>query len=140
MAPAPPDLSSKKTFLPPLPSRQAPVAKAIAARKGVSITTVTGTGENGKIVKHDILSGDANLSREDKVIPISGMRKVIADNMMNSVQSMAHAYHKVAVDMSEAKLIRAAFKKAEKKVSFNDIIIMALGRALQEYPQHERMG
>ena len=115
--------------------KASPVAKAIAARKGVSITTVTGTGENGKIVKHDILSGDANLSREDKVIPISGMRKVIADNMMNSVQSMAHAYHKVAVDMSEAKLIRAAFKKAEKKVSFNDIIIMALGRALQEYPR-----
>lgn len=115
--------------------KASPVAKAIAARKGVSITTVTGTGENGKIVKHDILSGDANLSREDKVIPISGMRKVIADNMMNSVQSMAHAYHKVAVDMSEAKLIRTAFKKAEKKVSFNDIIIMALGRALQEHPR-----
>lgn len=115
--------------------KASPVAKAIAARKGVSITTVTGTGENGKIVKHDILSGDANLSREDNVIPISGMRKVIADNMMNSVQSMAHAYHKVAVDMSEAKLIRAAFKKAEKKVSFNDIIIMALGRALQEHPR-----
>lgn len=115
--------------------KASPVAKAIAARKGVSITTVTGTGENGKIVKHDILSGDANLSREDKVIPISGMRKVIADNMMNSVQSMAHAYHKVAVDMSEAKLIRAAFKKSEKKVSFNDIIIMALGRALQEHPR-----
>lgn len=115
--------------------KASPVAKAIAARKGVSITTVTGTGENGKIVKHDILSGDVNLSREDKVIPISGMRKVIADNMMNSVQSMAHAYHKVAVDMSEAKLIRAAFKKAEKKVSFNDIIIMALGRALQEHPR-----
>ena len=115
--------------------KASPVAKAIAARKGVSITTVTGTGENGKIVKHDILSGDVNLSREDKVIPISGMRKVIADNMMNSVQSMAHAYHKVAVDMSEAKLIRAAFKKSEKKVSFNDIIIMALGRALQEHPR-----
>lgn len=115
--------------------KASPVAKAIAARKGVSVTTVTGTGENGKIVKHDILSGDANLSREDKVIAISGMRKVIADNMMNSVQSMAHAYHKVAVDMSQAKLIRAAFKKAEKKVSFNDIIIMALGRALQEHPR-----
>ncbi len=115
--------------------KASPVAKAIAARKGVSVTTVTGTGENGKIVKHDILSGDANLSREDRVIPISGMRKVIADNMMNSVQSMAHAYHKVAVDMSQAKLIRAAFKKAEKKVSFNDIIIMALGRALQEHPR-----
>ncbi len=115
--------------------KASPVAKAIAARKGVSVTTVIGTGENGKIVKHDILSGDANLSREDKVIPISGMRKVIADNMMNSVQSMAHAYHKVAVDMSQAKLIRAAFKKAEKKVSFNDIIIMALGRALQEHPR-----
>lgn len=115
--------------------KASPVAKAVAARKGVSVTTVTGTGENGKIVKHDILSGDANLAREDKVIPISGMRKVIADNMMNSVQSMAHAYHKVAVDMSQAKLIRAAFKKAEKKVSFNDIIIMALGRALQEHPR-----
>lgn len=115
--------------------KASPVAKAIAARKGVSVTTVTGTGENGKIVKHDILSGDANLSREDRVIAISGMRKVIADNMMNSVQSMAHAYHKVAVDMSQAKLIRAAFKKAEKKVSFNDIIIMALGRALQEHPR-----
>lgn len=115
--------------------KASPVAKAIAARKGVSVTTVTGTGENGKIVKHDILSGDANLAREDKVIPISGMRKVIADNMMNSVQSMAHAYHKVTVDMSQAKLIRAAFKKAEKKVSFNDIIIMALGRALQEHPR-----
>ena len=115
--------------------KASPAAKAVAARKGISITTVTGSGENGKIVKHDILSGDANLVREDKVIPITGMRKVISDNMMNSVQSMAHAYHKVAVDMTQAKLIRAAFKKAEKKVSFNDIIIMALGRALQEHPR-----
>lgn len=131
----PSGLIIEKDVLAAVAVKASPVAKAIAARKGVSITTVTGTGENGKIVKHDILSGDANLSREDKVIPISGMRKVIADNMMNSVQSMAHAYHKVAVDMSEAKLIRAAFKKAEKKVSFNDIIIMALGRALQEHPR-----
>lgn len=115
--------------------KASPAAKAVAARKGISITTVTGSGENGKIVKHDILSGDTNLVREDKVIPITGMRKVISDNMMNSVQSMAHAYHKVAVDMTQAKLIRAAFKKAEKKVSFNDIIIMALGRALQEHPR-----
>lgn len=115
--------------------KASPTAKAIAAQAGISITSLTGSGENGKIVKHDVLAGSADARREDKIVALTGIRKTIADNMMNSVHSMAHAYHKVKVDMTQAGLIRTAFKKAEKKLSYNDIIIMALGRALQEYPR-----
>jgi len=101
----------------------------LARRLGVPAGT-TGTGWKGKITSRDIKSE----TMEDTVIPISGMRKAIADNMMHSMHSMAQASHKISVDMSEAAKMRAAFKKQDRKISYNDILIFIISQALLEFP------
>jgi pyruvate dehydrogenase E2 component (dihydrolipoamide acetyltransferase) len=68
------------------------------------------------------------------VVPFSGMRKVIADRMILSQQTAAQTTHQVSVDMTEAGKLRAAFKKQDKRVSYNDIVALATCRALKDYP------
>lgn len=117
--------------------RATPVAKAVAALSGIDLTTVKGSGVNGKIMKCDVTAAQKlpQPESEETVIEITGMRKAISDNMMNSLHGMAQANHRIKVDMSQAALIRAAFKAADKSaVSYNDILIMALSRALLEHP------
>lgn len=102
-----------------------PLAKKIGVPAGT-----TGTGWKGKITRWDVTSETS----EDTVVPISGMRKAIADNMMHSMHSMAQANHKISVDMSEAAKMRQAFKKQDRKISYNDILIFILSQALMEFP------
>lgn len=101
----------------------------LARRMGVPSGTV-GSGWKGKITSRDI----AAPVLEDTIVPIAGMRKAIADNMMNSMHSMAQASHRIKVDMSQAAKMREAFKKQDRKISYNDILIFILSQALMEFP------
>jgi len=101
----------------------------LARKLGVPAGT-TGTGWKGKITSRDIKAE----TMEDTIVPISGMRKAIADNMMHSMHSMAQASHKISVDMSEAAKMREAFKKQDRKISYNDILIFIISQALLEFP------
>lgn len=101
----------------------------LARRIGVPAGTV-GSGWKGKITKGDIKTPVL----EDTIVPIAGMRKAISDNMMNSLHNMAQACHKIKVDMSQAAKMREAFKKQNRKISYNDILIFILSQALMEFP------
>lgn len=116
-----------------------PLAKKVAELNGVDVAAVEGTGAHEKIVKADIMKAiearkQGAGQRKGTVIPFTGMRKVISDRMIESLTVAAQATHRVKVDMTEAKRLRETFKKAEKKVSFNDIVAYATCRALKEYP------
>lgn len=119
-----------------------PVAKVIAEQNGVDLADVKGTGANGKIMKSDvmdILSKSAFVpaevsAHEETVIPMTGMRRAIANNMMNSLTSMAQANHRMKVDMSESVRFRAKLKAADIKVSYTDILIKAVSHALMKFP------
>ncbi len=129
-----------------------PVAAVIAAQNGVDLNGVKGTGVNGKIMKEDVLNAmkpaeapaapaasaaAENVPEEKKdetVIPIRGMRKAIFNNMMNSLHGMAQANHRMKVDMTECRRLREALKAAGQKVSFNDILILAVTKALLKHP------
>lgn len=117
-----------------------PLAAKDAAKAGVDLKTVTGTGIGGKVTRADIAAAIANGTLatvapcEDEVVPLTGMRKAIANNMMNSLSTTAQASIRVSVDMTNAMELRATYKKADKKVSFNDILTKALCIALQEHP------
>ena len=133
--------------------KASPVASVIAAQNGVDLNAVKGTGVNGKIMKEDVLNAlkpaDAApakaeaapaapaapaVSEDETVIPIRGMRKAIFNNMMNSLHGMAQANHRMKVDMTECKRLREALKAAGQKVSFNDILILAVTKALLKHP------
>ncbi len=119
-----------------------PVAKVIAEQNGVDLAEVKGTGANGKIMKSDVmdvLSKSAFVpaevsAHEETVIPMTGMRRAIANNMMNSLTSMAQANHRMKVDMSESVRFRAKLKAADIKVSYTDILIKAVSHALMKFP------
>ena len=117
-----------------------PLAKKVAEIGGVEPSAVAGTGAAGKIVKEDILKAieakkaGAAGGRKGTVIPFKGMRKVISDRMLDSLHTAAQTSHRISVDMSEATRLREAYKKAEKKISFNDIVSLATCRALLDFP------
>lgn len=115
-----------------------PLAKKVAEISGVDTASVTGTGSSGKIVKEDIMKAIAAKKtggeRRGTIVPFKGMRKVISDRMLESLHTNAQTTHRISVDMSEATRLREAFKKADKKISFNDIISLAVCRSLVDYP------
>ncbi len=119
-----------------------PVAKVIAEQNGVDLAEVKGTGANGKIMKSDvldILSKSAFVpaevsAHEETIVPMTGMRRAIANNMMNSLTTMAQANHRMKVDMSESVRFRAKLKTADIKVSYTDILVKAVSHALIKFP------
>ena len=119
-----------------------PLAKKMAELEGVDLKDAKGTGSYGKITKNDIMAAvqarveavTGNAVRETRVVPMSNMRKVIARRMVESLQTEAQLQHMVTVDMTNAGKLREAYKKKGKKVSYNDIVLLATSRALMEFP------
>ena len=139
------------SFEPAAAVKASPLAKKVAELEGVDLSTVTGTGDRGKIMKDDVMAvlqakvaeraaavaatSDAPAAaRGTRLVPLTGMRKAVAKNMRKSLETNAQLSAMVSVDMSNAIALRNAFKAADKKVSFNDIVLMAASRALVEHP------
>ena len=125
-----------------------PLAKKLAKDKNIDISTIQGSGENGRIIKSDIENykepavetiAQPIISSSDKQeyseVNHSQMRKVIAKRLSESKFSAPHYYLNVELDMSET----IAFRKQcnaipDTKISFNDIIIKACAVALRNNP------
>lgn len=132
--------------------RASPLAKKLAGEMGVNLTSVAGSGPAGRIVMRDIeqakgqgsgRAGSAATIRstgEDRVIPVSMMRKTIAKRLLAGKNDAPHFYLTVSANMSEMTKWRARVNEAATegsgvaKVSMNDLIIFAVGRALRRHP------
>jgi len=115
-----------------------PLAKRLAKEKGIDVTKVNGTGPGGRIVKEDILAaagGKKEIVSIEKIaaktIPLSAIRKVIAERLQQSFQTIPHFYLSTEIDMTECVKIRA---EKSPKPAFNDIIIKASALAISENP------
>ena len=124
------------------PVKASPLAKLAADANGVKLSELTGTGSHGKIMRRDVLAARTGSSAQDadsmkpleEIIPMRGVRRVTAEKMVESLRVHAQLTHEVAVDMTNAVKLREAFKKQDRKVSFNDIVMYAATKALLEYP------
>ena len=141
-----------------------PLAKKIAADKGVDLANVSGSGDNGRITKKDIENYTpsktaapvaAPSTKVDNAIaaqPVSmalpsgeegteevknsNMRKAIAKALGNSKFNAPHFYLTIEVDMDNAKASRAQINSLpDTKVSFNDMVLKACAMALRKHPQ-----
>lgn len=121
-----------------------PAAKKMADEIGVDLKEIS-RGEAKRIYKIDVLKGrkekesGARIS-EDTIIPVTGMRKVIAHRMKESQEIAAHLTTAIDVDMTKIIELRKAvmdmiLQKYEVKVSFNDIILKCVAAAIEEYPR-----
>jgi len=132
--------------------KASPLAKALAKDKGIDISKVTGTGDNGRVTKFDIenykptqttSSGSSKAASSfvpgtegftDE--PASQMRKTIARRLLESTTSAPVFYLNIEVDMDNAIVSRNAINAMpDTKVSFNDMVIKACAVALRKHPQ-----
>jgi pyruvate dehydrogenase E2 component (dihydrolipoamide acetyltransferase) len=132
--------------------KASPLAKKLAAEKGIDIKKVSGSGDGGRIVKSDIdnfkpaaatqietapaaKAGGAEALRGFKEVPVSQMRKVIAKRLAESKFSAPHFYLTMAIDMDAAVAGRAKMNETSKsKISFNDLVLKACAVALKQHP------
>ncbi|MNQ55965.1 Dihydrolipoyllysine-residue acetyltransferase component of pyruvate dehydrogenase complex [compost metagenome] len=141
-----------------------PLAKKIASDKGIQLTQVKGSGENGRIVKSDIENftpsaqaqpaatsaakpQEATAPAAPKVFVPAGevfteeiknsqMRKIIAKRLAESLFTAPHYNLVIEVSMDEAMGARATINTVpDTKVSFNDMVIKACALALKKHPK-----
>ena len=138
-----------------------PLAKKMAADKGIQLSQVKGSGENGRITKSDIENYSPTASINTAIpapiaetaapavkpfvpagenyteeIKNSQMRKVIAKRLSESIFTAPHFYLTIEVRMDEAMKSRAVINTVpDTKVSFNDMVIKACAMALKKHPK-----
>ncbi|MDB2321330.1 2-oxo acid dehydrogenase subunit E2 [Flavobacteriaceae bacterium] len=129
--------SDKRIFISPL-------AKKLAKEKNININTISGSGENGRIIKIDVenyqvgspTSVVLDLTESFEEVNHSQMRKVIAKRLGQSKFSAPHYYLSVEFDMTNAISFRNQYNSIpDTKVSFNDIIVKAASMALIDSPK-----
>jgi pyruvate dehydrogenase E2 component (dihydrolipoamide acetyltransferase) len=167
--PAPP--SSKTTPLPPPPSPSAakaappspakgervkasPLAKRIAADKGIDLASIEGSGPGGRVVKADLKAASAGAQKAaaavaaapiepgeipHEVVKLSNMRKTIARRLTEAKQTIPHIYLTVDIQLDALLKLRSELNKGLEprgiKLSVNDLLIKALAMALIEVPE-----
>ena len=137
-----------------------PLAKKIAADKGINLADVAGSGENGRIIKKDVenytpVAKPAEVAQDSKTepstptisfVPVgeekseevknSQMRKAIAKALGNSKFTAPDFSLNIEVDMDTAMASRKTINAIpDVKVSFNDMVVKACAMALQKHPQ-----
>ena len=145
----------------PLPTDQkikaSPLAKKLAADKGINLAQVNGSGDGGRITKKDVdgfapsvlnspssmttaptklSTFNPQLSMENHTdIPLTQMRKVIARRLGESKFSAPHFYLTMEINMDNAITSRVSMNEVSPvKISFNDMIIKASAMALRKHP------
>jgi len=119
--------------------KASPIAKKLAKECNIDLSQIKGTGPDGRIVKEDILKVIQNEETvSEEIIPISGIRRVIAQRMVESKSSIPHFYIKTSINMTEAvnlkKALDAYLEKQGVTVSYSAMIIKALAIAFLEFP------
>ena len=151
-----------------------PLAKRLAAEKGVDLDSLTGSGPNGRIIKADVEAAQPGTAKPKSAAPspandaapvgkpaavemaaetrallderiphsvekLSGMRKTIARRLTQSMQEAPHIYLTVDIRLDKLMAMRselnAALEKQGMKVSVNDMLVKALGKALIDVPE-----
>ncbi|KAF9923958.1 pyruvate dehydrogenase complex dihydrolipoamide acetyltransferase component (E2) [Linnemannia zychae] len=135
-----------------------PIAKKIANEKNISLADLTGSGPHGRILKADVESytpaakaapatkaapapaaaaaAPAGAAYTD--IPITNMRKIIAQRLTESKQTVPHYYVTVEMEMDKVLKLREVLNKASEdkyKLSVNDFIVKASALALKAVPE-----
>jgi pyruvate dehydrogenase E2 component (dihydrolipoamide acetyltransferase) len=134
--------------------KASPLAKKLAAEKGIDLKTVQGSGDDGRITKRDIENfkpsaqpqgkpvqqqrgtsqPQVQLTTED--IPVSQMRKIIAKRLAESKFTAPHFYLTMSIDMDKAVESRAKINETSPvKISFNDFVLKACAVALKQHPK-----
>ncbi len=144
---------------PPAPARVriSPLARKLAAEKGVDPSTVAGSGPGGRIVRADVIAAASGAARpaaaatpgaatvgskgpvqEARLSPVSNIRGIIAKRLLEAKTQIPHFYLQIEIDAGPLLELRAqlnaALEKEGVKLSVNDFILKASAEALRRVP------
>ena len=117
--------------------KASPLAAAVAADLGLDLEKI---GAKDRVLAEDILRylestrEKAEEAPKEELVPMNGMRKAIAKNMLNSHMTSPTVTANLSVDMSAMKAYREQLKAKEIKVSYTDLLVKFVAKALTEYP------
>lgn len=129
-------------------TKASPLAKRLAAEKGIDLSMLKGSGEHGRIIKRDIewfkpgtfvssgamMPGAVTAERFEEVM-VSQMRKTIARRLSESKFSAPHFYLTMDIDMDEVVKARERVNQITSiKISYNDFVVKAAAAALRQHP------
>ena len=129
--------------------KASPIARKIAAEKGIDITIVPGTGPGSRITKADVENftpsaqfASSGVSRSVAIdgsdTPLSSMRQAIARVTVRSKTESPHYYVTHEVNMGAAMTFRSQLNEAlddGSRVSVNDMVLKAVATSLLKYPK-----
>ena len=134
--------------------RSSPLVRRIAREHNIDLRHIRGTGSAGRINKDDILgyiaegptasasapkASSVSAPLKDELVPMSRMRSIIADRMLESRRTSPHAYSIYKIDMTRIVRLRertrAAFEQRHgTKLTFMPFIAAAAIDALRQFP------
>jgi pyruvate dehydrogenase E2 component (dihydrolipoamide acetyltransferase) len=129
--------------------RISPAAKKLAKAHGIDLARIEGTGPGGRIVREDVLraveAGPSqpeparSVDRPGENVPVTRLRRSIADNMARSARSVARVTHFAEVDMTRAVGYRNQNRESFKRdvgadLSYNALLVKATASAMREDP------
>ncbi len=134
--------------------KASPLARKIAAERGIDLSQLTGTGPGGRIVRADVENAPPGgaaargpttpairpvYGEEDERVPTSGMRNIIAERLLASKTQIPHFYLQMEVDAGplmdfRAHLNATAEKNGGNKYTVNDFILKSVIRAAKAQP------
>jgi pyruvate dehydrogenase E2 component (dihydrolipoamide acetyltransferase) len=152
-APGPAAAGSPTASTAPVPGaggrvKASPLARKIAAEKGVDLSQVAGTGPEGRVIKRDLEGAAAATgARRAAVVkkagppftdvPLTQIRKTIAKRLAQSIGPIPTFYLTTEIDMERAADLREQIKATQgeqAKVSFNDLVVRAVALTLVQHP------
>ena len=131
--------------------RVSPLARKMAETQGIDLATVPGSGPTGRIVKRDLEQAIASPADGKKAatiiraapgvrlppeeLPLTTMRKVIAQRLGEVKPGVPHFYLTIDVEMDQALKLRDEAKAQDLKISVNDVLVKATAMAVRRFPR-----
>ena len=137
--------------------KSTPLARKIADARGVRLDAVKGTGPGGRIIAFDVenapvgggatapVAGGSSIATilptpiagmPETKVPLSGMRRVIAERLLASKTQIPHFYLTIEIDAAPMMAFRKEYIAASGgKITFNDIALSAVARAAMQKPK-----
>ena len=125
-----------------------PLARKIAEIEGINLSSLTGSGPHGRIIKADLQNAPKNTTKntpsrnpvESRIVPNNNVRKIIAKRLVESKQTIPHFYLSIECNIDKLLQTREDINEmfaADKsgKTSVNDFIVLAIAKALRDVPE-----
>lgn len=127
--------------------KASPLAKRIAAERGIDLTSLQGSGPGGRIVEKDVIAAKPQDARqktqdipavqagaEDQTLPLNKLRQITAERTTHAKQNVPHFYVTLVVNVEPLMRLREQFETEGGKVSINDFVMRACVLALLDFP------